>query len=85
MQVIIVINNLPLTFIGADPNIPYKDGRTPLHVAAFKNLFYIAEALVRAGANVNTKYREMTPAETAKDAGSKEVLKMLETLSGMIV
>ena len=39
----------------ANPNIPYKEGNTPLHIAAQKHSIDLVKTLDKYGANINAK------------------------------
>lgn len=63
---------------GADVNKADKDGRTPLHFAAYEGRTEIVKVLIAAGANVNLANEgEHTPLLLAVYKGHTEIVKLL--------
>jgi cytohesin len=66
---------------GAEPNAKDKDGITPLHVAAFRNLKDVVELLVLNKADINAKTNDgKTPMDLAAKNGNFEVVEYLKNL-----
>ncbi len=62
---------------GADLNAPDADGRTPLRCAIAGGHTEVTQALVTAGANVNTRSARLTPLYLAARAGQTLVVDLL--------
>ena len=62
---------------GADVNIKDKDGKTPLHYAAYNENFKIVKLLVKNGANVNAEYYGATPLYFATLKNNAKIMKYL--------
>jgi ankyrin repeat protein len=72
---------------GADVNA-YEifEGDTPLHKAAWNNDLDMARLLLRYGANVNSRCRDLssdTPLHCAKNKGNREMMRLLESYGGL--
>ena len=72
-----------LVYCGADPNAKNKDGDTPVHIAAIKDLGKIMELLIEFGGEVNIKNNhQRTALNLATASKARSVLKVIEN-SGM--
>lgn len=49
---------------GADPEVPNREGMTPLHAAAFQNQRDVIEALIEGGADVEVQKRACARSQT---------------------
>ena len=62
---------------GADPNVCNAAGKSPLHQAAGMGDTCIAKLLVERGADLNARYKGLTPGETAARGGHLAVERLL--------
>ena len=68
---------------GTEVNAKGATGRTPLHLAAFKDYKEIVKLLIEAGADVNAKDRDDgTPLDNAMSEGEKETAELLRKHGG---
>ncbi len=71
-------NVFRLIAAGADPNIPDRDGWTPLHSCAFYHLPQLIPALLAAGADPTKRdYQAHTPADIAEKKGFSDIVTLL--------
>lgn len=71
-------NVFHLIAAGADPNIPDRDGWTPLHSCAFYHLTQLIPALLAAGADPTQRDNwEHTPADIAEERGFADITVLL--------
>lgn len=76
-------NHLPVARLllskGADPNIPMRDGTTPLMATIFTNQVEMAKLLLQSKADVNAKaYNGLTPLMVAAEYGTPEMVALLK-------
>lgn len=76
-------NVFHLIAAGADPNIPDRDGWTPLHSCAFYHLPQLIPALLAAGADPTQRDNwEHTPADIAAERGFTDITVLLSGRTG---
>lgn len=76
-------NVFHLLAAGADPNIPDRDGWTPLHSCAFYHLPQLIPALLAAGADPTQRDNwEHTPADIATERGFADITVLLSDQTG---
>ncbi len=64
---------------GADPNIKNKDGKTPLHKAAYWGRVGVVKLLLVYGADPAVKDKDRkTPLDLARAEGRREVVSVIE-------
>ena len=63
---------------GADPNIPTKDGSTPLHRASGRGVIEVIHPLIEYGASVEAQDdKGRTPLDVASGEQREEIIKLL--------
>jgi len=62
---------------GADVNVVYKNGMTPLIIAVGKNSFGMARLLIEKGADVNAVYDGFSPLTIAMNRNNMQMAKLL--------
>ncbi len=64
---------------GVDPNIKNKDGRTPLHEAAYWGRLDVVKLLLVYGADLTVEDKDgRTPLDLARAKGRREVVSVIE-------
>ena len=64
---------------GADINVQYDDGRTPLHTASYNGALEVVRVLLEHGADVEMKSRQgNTALQEAAERGHDEVVELLQ-------
>jgi ankyrin repeat protein len=62
---------------GADVNLAFADGRTPLYLAAERGNADVAQLLIAHGANVNAEAKGRTALKAARKRGNLGIIGLL--------